>query len=131
MTREEKDVILSFEKCDFTKINTHLQAVRERKKLEKKESKEIKQRLKQKTETEMATYGFALVDGFLEKVGNFRVEPPALFRGRGAHPKTGKVKHRVMPEDVVLNIGPGQTIPKCPLEGHNWKGVVHNNQVLQ
>lgn len=38
------------------------------------------------------TYGYAIVDHHIEKVGNFRVEPPSLFRGRGEHPKTGKVK---------------------------------------
>jgi hypothetical protein len=26
------------------------------------------------------------------QVGNFRVEPPGLFRGRGAHPKAGTLK---------------------------------------
>lgn len=29
------------------------------------------------------------------QVGNFRVEPPGLFRGRGEHPKTGMVKVRI------------------------------------
>ena len=28
----------------------------------------------------------------LLQVGNFRVEPPGLFRGRGEHPKMGKLK---------------------------------------
>ena len=31
-------------------------------------------------------HGFALVDGNMQKLGNFRMEPPGLFRGRGAHP---------------------------------------------
>ncbi len=39
------------------------------------------------------------------KVGNFRVEPPGLFRGRGEHPKMGKVKKRVYPRDITINIG--------------------------
>ena len=30
--------------------------------------------------------------GCLLQVGNFRVEPPGLFRGRGEHPKMGKIK---------------------------------------
>jgi hypothetical protein len=37
-------------------------------------------------------YGFALVDGMLQKVANYRVEPPGLFLGRGEHPKTGMFK---------------------------------------
>ena len=36
----------------------------------------------------------AIVDGRKEKLGNFRVEPPGLFRGRGQHPKMGKLKVR-------------------------------------
>ena len=30
----------------------------------------------------------------LAQVGNFRVEPPGLFRGRGEHPKMGLIKAR-------------------------------------
>lgn len=37
-------------------------------------------------------YKFCILDGRKEKVGNFRVEPPGLFRGRGEHPKTGLLK---------------------------------------
>lgn len=69
------------------------------------------------------TYGFALVDGYKEKVGNFRVEPPNLFRGRGDHPKTGTLKKRVRPEDIIINISQGMPIPKPP-EGHKWKGII-------
>jgi hypothetical protein len=32
-------------------------------------------------------YGVATIDGHDEKIGNFRIEPPGLFRGRGEHPK--------------------------------------------
>ena len=32
-------------------------------------------------------YGFCTIDGHTEKIGNFRIEPPGLFRGRGEHPK--------------------------------------------
>jgi DNA topoisomerase-1 len=60
---------------------------------------------------------WALVDGVKEKVGNFRVEPPGLFRGRGDHPKMGKLKTRIMPEDIVINIGKDAPIPECPIPG--------------
>jgi hypothetical protein len=33
-----------------------------------------------------------LLDGRIEKLGNYTMEPPGLFRGRGEHPKTGKLK---------------------------------------
>ena len=51
-----------------------------------------KRRIKDaKTDLE-APYLYALVDGRKEKVGNFRAEPPGLFRGRGEHPKKGTLK---------------------------------------
>lgn len=33
------------------------------------------------------------------------MEPPGLFRGRGDHPKMGKLKARIYPEDITINIG--------------------------
>ena len=52
------------------------------------EKKELK---KQKDEMELK-YVTCSLDGRKEKVGNFRVEPPGLFRGRGEHPKKGALK---------------------------------------
>jgi DNA topoisomerase I len=52
------------------------------------EKKELK---KQKDEME-AKYVACTLDGRKEKVGNFRVEPPGLFRGRGEHPRKGALK---------------------------------------
>ena len=60
----------------------------EKKKLSKEEKAAIK---KEKDELE-AKYKTCLLDGRKENVGNFRIEPPGLFRGRGKHPKTGKLK---------------------------------------
>lgn len=65
-----------------------------------------------------------MVDGRKEKVGNFRIEPPGLFRGRGSHPKTGKLKTRVLPEQVTLNLGVDAKVPPPP-KGHKWAAVVH------
>lgn len=39
-----------------------------------------------------APYRECVLDGRKEKVGNFRIEPPGLFRGRGEHPKKGCLK---------------------------------------
>ena len=54
---------------------------------EKKELKAAKDELE-------APYTHCTLDGRKEKVGNFRVEPPGLFRGRGDHPKKGCLKVR-------------------------------------
>lgn len=61
-------------------------------------------------------------------MGNFRIEPPGLFRGRGAHPKTGKLKRRVYPEQVTLNLSAHAKVPDPP-PGHNWAEVRHDNEV--
>merc|ERR1719436_461910 len=63
-----------------------------------------------------------------EKIGNFRIEPPGLFRGRGEHPKQGMLKRRVMPEDVIVNCSKDSEIPEPP-EGHKWKEVRHDPNV--
>ena len=49
---------------------------------EKKELKKLKDEME-------AKYVTCSLDGRKEKVGNFRVEPPGLFRGRDEHPKRG------------------------------------------
>jgi DNA topoisomerase IB len=55
-------------------------------------SKEEKQKLKEEKLQLEEKYGFCYLDGRKQKVGNFRIEPPGLFRGRGKHPKTGSLK---------------------------------------
>ncbi|KAL6011691.1 DNA topoisomerase 1 beta [Asimina triloba] len=65
----------------------------------------------------------------LGEVGNFRVEPPGLFRGRGEHPKMGKLKRRIRPNDITINIGKGAPIPECPIPGQRWKEIKHDNTV--
>lgn len=73
-------------------------------------------------------YGVALLDGHKQKVGNFRLEPPGLFRGRGEHPKMGVLKKRLQPEDININIGDISKAP-VPPPGHKWKEVKSDNSV--
>lgn len=58
------------------------------------------------------------VKGNKEQVGNYVVEPPGLFLGRGDHPKAGMRKARIMPEDVTLNLDEDAPIPPCPVPGY-------------
>jgi DNA topoisomerase I len=51
-----------------------------------------KKALKKAKDEAEAKYQTCLLDGRKEKVGNFRIEPPGLFRGRGEHPKKGALK---------------------------------------
>jgi len=64
-----------------------------------------------------------------KKIGNYRIEPPGLFLGRGEHPLTGNLKKKVLPEDVTLNLGKNAPVPECPIEGHKWGTIVHNDEV--
>ncbi|BFZ55974.1 DNA topoisomerase 1 [Savitreella phatthalungensis] len=114
-----------FEKCDFRPMYEYFEAKREEKKAMPKEEKK---RLKEEKDAMDEKYKWALVDGRKEKVGNFRIEPPGLFRGRGAHPKTGRLKTRVMPEQITINIGDNVPVP-APPEGHVWAEVKHDNTV--
>ncbi|KAL9484567.1 hypothetical protein ACSS6W_003356 [Trichoderma asperelloides] len=116
--------IKSFDLCDFSKIAEYWAAKNEAKKAMTKEEKAAAKAEKDALE---APYLYCTWDGRKQKVGNFRVEPPSLFRGRGEHPKTGKVKTRVLPEQITINIGKGAKIPTPPA-GHKWKAVQHDQK---
>lgn len=82
-------VIKEFERCDFRPMFEYFEEEKARKKaMTTAEKKELKAR---KDELE-APFTHCVLDGRKEKVGNFRVEPPGLFRGRGEHPKKGALK---------------------------------------
>ncbi|XP_024370141.1 DNA topoisomerase 1 beta [Physcomitrium patens] len=119
-------VIKKFELCDFTPIFDWHAREKERK---KSMSTEEKKRLKEEKLAVEEKYMWAVVDGVKEKVGNFRVEPPGLFRGRGDHPKMGKLKTRILPHDIVINIGKDAAVPECPIPGQRWKEIRHDNTV--
>lgn len=114
-----------FAKCDFRPMFEYFEA---RKQEKKAMSKDEKNKIKDEKDEFEEKYKEAIVDGRREKIGNFRIEPPGLFRGRGAHPKTGRLKTRVMPEQVTINIGENVPVP-APPEGHKWADVKHDNTV--
>ena len=114
--------IVDFDKCDFTLIKKHLDKMRE----ERLETpKEEIEKMKEEEKKAQEKYTIAYVNGKEEKVGNFRIEPPGIFLGRGCHPKIGRIKNRVRHEDITINIGRDAEVP----EG-NWGEVIHNNKVI-
>merc|ERR1719419_2183587 len=125
MTEKEKEIIRDLSKCDFSEINDHFKKISEER---KNRSKEEKKAEKEKNEAIIEDMGFCIMDGHREKIGNFRTEPPSLFRGRGEHPKQGMIKRRIMPEDVIINCSKDSKIP-VPPNGHKWKKVQHDNTV--
>ena len=104
--------------CDFGLIYEHLLKIKEEKKL-----------IPKNTDTSLEDkYKTAVVDGKPQPVGNYRVENPSLFLGRGCNPHLGKIKKRVYPEDITINISKSAKVPE-PLPNHQWGAVIHDNTV--
>ena len=78
--------------------------------LTKEERKALAAERKAKREGLKARYGIAVLDGAEVDVGNYMVEPPGIFIGRGEHPLRGRWKARISPRDVTLNLG-GEAAP--------------------
>ena len=113
--------IKNFEDCDFKLIHNYLMKQKENKKPLTDQEKENKKLDEQE-------FRIAIVDGKEQPVDNFRIEPPGIFIGRGCNPKLGKIKRRMLPEDITINIGKDADVPKAP-DGHKWKKVIHDNDV--
>ncbi|XP_078113997.1 DNA topoisomerase I, mitochondrial [Sander vitreus] len=125
MTHEERSLIKDLDKCDFGEIHAMHKAKVEARKNMTKEEKLV---LKEANLKIVDEYGFCLLDHHKERIGNFKIEPPGLFRGRGEHPKQGMLKKRIQPEDVIINCSRESSVP-VPPAGHRWKEVRHDNSV--
>lgn len=98
--------------CDLSLIKKHYLEESERRKVERENrTKEEREQEKMKNDTEKEKYRYAIVDGSKQMIDNFLVEPPTIFVGRGDHPLTGKIKKRLYPEDITINVGPNMAIP--------------------
>lgn len=118
-------IIQSLEECNFSQIYDNILFEKNKKqsimKEEKKQQKEIKNLQEEK-------YKYAIVDGKQQPIGNYNIEPPGIFLGRGCNPKLGKIKTRIYPEDVIINISKDAPIP-IPPSNHKWKQVIHDKTV--
>jgi DNA topoisomerase I len=112
--------IQSLDDVDFSLIYNYL--------IKKKEEKKLQPVDKEAKAKEEEKYKTAILDGKPQPVGNFRVEPPGIFLGRGCSPNLGKIKPRIYPEDIIINIGERVPVPP-PLPGHKWKLVAHDHTV--
>jgi len=114
------------EEWDFMNLKNYLVKIQDKNKEMTKEEKE-KQKEKQAILDE--PYKSCIIDGVQQQVGNYKMEPSGIFLGRGTHPKIGRIKKRVRPEDVTLNLSKDAPIPKPNVEG-NWGKIVHDNTVI-
>lgn len=117
--------IKNLDDCDFSQIYDHILKTKEQTKALSKEAKQRAKDLKLKIEEKYKT---AIVDGIVQPVGNFRMEIPGIFIGRGCHPKLGRIKPRYQPEDVTINIDKQCPVPD-PIAGHQWGNIVHDRAV--
>lgn len=119
-----------FEDFDFSPIRAHLVKQKEISKNKCPEEKKVNDILikeeKIKKQRILDIYSLALMDGVSEKISNYMVEPPGIFRGRGTHPQIGKLKGRIIPENVSINVGLNNPVPICTIPGHCWEKIVHN-----
>jgi len=122
----KKHIIQDLEGCDFKLIYKYVLGLREKKlslsKSEKEEIKDIKDK-------EAEKYKVAYLDGKSQPVGNYIVEPPSIFIGRGCHPFIGKIKKRIYPEDITLNLSKDAPIPKLD-NNHKWGNIVHETNSI-
>lgn len=118
-------MIKDIDKCDFSLIYEHILNVKEE---QKQRTKEEKLQIKEERDEREAKFKVALVDGVEQPVGNYRVEPPGIFLGRGCHPKLGSVKKRIYPEDITINIDKECKIPES-IKDHRWGKIIHDNTV--
>jgi DNA topoisomerase I len=119
----KKHVIQKFEHCNFDAIRQHLQT---KKMINKAATDAERLAAKEGRSDALHRFGYAMVDGHLERVGNFNMEPPGTFRGRGIHPKMGRLKARVLPEQVSINVSECAPVPRCSVPGHAWADVRHD-----
>ena len=119
--------IKDLENCDFSEIHRFYI---NQKNILANLSLEEKQKIKNKKEAIEEKFKYCIIDGKKEKVGNFKIEPPGIFMGRGNNPNLGKIKHRIHPEDVIINIGREAKIPKPPGENTKWKEIIHDDTAI-
>ena len=124
LTSEHKKIFKNFKNIGWRDLKNKI-----RKQKEHKITKEEKIAKMIRTEERKGKYGYAKLDGNLEKVGNYTIEPVGLFMGRGKNPLRGKIKKEINPEDVTINIGKNDPIPTPP-SGHKWGNIVHDHSAI-
>jgi len=111
---------------NFKEFIFHVEMVKEKR---KQKTKEDRKKEKEDREERKAKYGVAILNGQETPLGNYMVEPPGLFMGRGKHPLRGTWKPRINPEDITINFSGSINPPNAP-SGTNWAKVVSNKNAL-
>ena len=125
--KELKDIkITNMNEVDLTNIKIHIEKM---KYIKSNMTAEMIEKNKKEENDFAEPYKYCFIDGSKMKVGNYKIEPPGIFIGRGDHPKLGKIKKRINPEDVIINQSKTAPIPKPNVPG-KWKEIINNNMVV-
>jgi DNA topoisomerase I len=107
---------------DWTAITRWIEAERSRKaNMTREEKKQLAAARKKIREERKERYGWATVDGVRMEVGNYAVEPPSVFLGRGRHPVRGRWKPAITTKDVTLNLSPDAPTPPGEWSAREWR----------
>jgi DNA topoisomerase-1 len=136
LTPELRLIIKDFNLCNFDEIKRHLILESENKKaLKQSKTKEELSETKKEKDEQYLKYKTAIVDDKEQIIDNFMVEPPTIFVGRGNHPLSGKIKQRLYPQDITLNIGKNMSIPipniikpkNYDAKKYSWGSIISDN----
>lgn len=119
-------VIKNIKKIDFTPVVNYVSKLSEERKEQRKNlTKEEKLEKKRLLTEQKNIYGYAYLDDVKIPVQTYMVQPPGLFIGHGDSPLRGKLKKRMKPSDITLNISK-EYIPKCMYNGveSKWGDIV-------
>jgi DNA topoisomerase-1 len=115
---------------DFAKIQQWVEKERSLKeRMPREEKKKLTEERKRAREKNKERYGYATINGEKIEIGNYMIEPPCIFMGRGKHPLRGSWKSRVDYENITLNLSEDAPMPKPP-HGKEWGGRVFDNTAL-
>ncbi len=118
------------EDFDFSEIQRWVEQEKaKRESMSREERKALTEVRKKIREANKEKYGYVTLNGERVEIGNYTVEPPCIFMGRGKHPLRGRWKQGATYEDVTLNLSPDAPTPELP-EGRHWGGRVFDPNVL-
>ena len=124
LSKDHKKIFKNFSKINWDDLVTQ---VEESQKNNDLTTEEKKRNDLEKMEI-LHKYQYAIIDGRKEQIGNLAVEAPGLFQGMGTKQIRGRIKPKIMPKDVTINVGVNDPIPNPPA-GHRWGSVVHRPNV--
>ena len=106
MTEEERKIIGNLDECNFRELKEYFLQKKANDKLPPKHGSHLnydKKAQKKKNVQLMINYGFCMMDGQKHELVKFKIKPPELYRHKAKNPNIGKLRHRIRPEDVIIN----------------------------